>query len=390
MVWLMNRARANPPAEGVWLADLEDPDVVSACLYFGVDFGILQHEFAGYGARPPAAFDVRLYQAARAHSEDLILRDAQDHTGQFDRVADAGFYYSAARGNVFSYAKHGLHAHAGFNIDWGPGDDTGMQPGRGHRMAIMSLDGNYTNVGVAAVGELNPATSVGPVVVTGNFCAASVFYPDHYNRFLVGTVWHDANGNQLYEPGEGAGGVTVLPDHGTFYAVTSGSGGYAIPVTSSGTYEITFSGPGVSAGSTRTVSVGDVSVLLDLVIEETSPAVDLIEAFVARFYEQCLGRTPDEGGLAYWTGALLDGSLTGGDVAWNFVFSQEFLDLDTTDGEFLDVLYRAFWDREPDAGGLSYWLGVLESGTGRDAVLDGFVRSEEFLSLCDRYGIVAY
>ena len=83
-MWLMNRARANPPAEGVWLATSTDPDIADGRNYFSVNTTVLQNEFNGYSAKPPAAFDVRLYNAAKAHSDDLIARDAQDHNGQFD------------------------------------------------------------------------------------------------------------------------------------------------------------------------------------------------------------------------------------------------------------------------------------------------------------------
>lgn len=261
MMWFMNRARANPTQEGIWLATTNDPDVATSRDFFGVDLNLLQNEFASYAPRPPAAFDIRLYNAAKAHSDDLIDRDAQDHTGQFDRVTAAGFSLVSYRGNVFSYAKSGLNAHAGFNIDWGDtdGDGDGMQAGRGHRKAVMSLDGDYTNVGLAAVEVTVPGKTVGPFVVTGNYAQAQNT-TDHYNRFLAGTVWEDKNGNSMYDPGEGIGGVTVTPNQGTYYAITANSGGYAIPLTTSGAYQVTFSGP-VSA--VKTVNVSNDSVLLD-------------------------------------------------------------------------------------------------------------------------------
>ncbi|MDY7077710.1 MAG: hypothetical protein SXV54_12385 [Chloroflexota bacterium] len=269
-VWLMNRARANPTQEGIWLATTDDPDVAGGRNYFGVDIDVLQSEFAGYEPKPPAAFDVRLYNAAKEHSDDLITRDAQDHTGQYDRVIAAGFSPGQYRGNVFSYADSSLNAHAAWNIDWGFGTPDGMQTGRGHRMAIMSVDGDYTNVGIAMVGETNPATDVGPLVSTGNYCYAGSG-DNLYNRFLVGTVWQDSDGDSMYDPGEGIAGVTVTPDSGTYYAVTSNSGGYAIPLTSPGTYEVTFSGP-VSA--VQTVIVGEDSVLLDQAVgAEPAPTV---------------------------------------------------------------------------------------------------------------------
>jgi hypothetical protein len=139
LVWLMNRARRDPAAEGQWLATESNADVASGRVFFQVNTTLLQSEFASYAAKPPAAFDARLYQAAKAHSNDLIARDAQDHNQQFDRITSAGFRYTQARAGVFSYAKSALNAHAAWNIDWGPGDGTGMQPGRGHRLAVMAI-----------------------------------------------------------------------------------------------------------------------------------------------------------------------------------------------------------------------------------------------------------
>ena len=262
MMWLMNRARSDPSAEGNWLATSTDPDVAGGRTYFGVDTAKLIQEFNGYAAKPPAAFDVRLYNAAKEHSQDLINRDAQDHTGQIEAVNASGFQWLAYRGNVFSYAASGLNAHAAYNIDWGNEPD-GMQTGRGHRMAIMSVDGDYTNVGLATLPESNPATSVGPQVNTGNYCKANTGYADHYNTFIVGTVWQDQDGDDMYDPGEGMSGVTVTPSGGVYYAITSNGGGYAIPVTSNGNYTITFSGGGVNT-TRKTITFSGQSVLVDL------------------------------------------------------------------------------------------------------------------------------
>jgi hypothetical protein len=76
MLWLMNRARANPALEGARLAASSEPEVASAITYFGVNTAALQSEFAGYAAKPPAAFDRRLYSAALVHANDLIARNA--------------------------------------------------------------------------------------------------------------------------------------------------------------------------------------------------------------------------------------------------------------------------------------------------------------------------
>lgn len=261
-VWLMNRARQDPPAEGVFLAGLDEFGVAQAVVYFGVDLALLQQEFAALAPKPPAAFDARLYEAALAHSLGLIARDAQDHQGQFDRVEEAGFHAQALRGNVFSYAREALYGHAAFNIDWGGSDGTGMQAGRGHRKAIMSIDGDYTNVGIAAVPELDPVTRVGSSVVTGNYARASTAAADHYNRFLVGTVWQDLDEDDRYDPGEGIEGVTVVPSRGPWFAVTAAGGGYALPVLEPGPVTVEFSGGGVPLHTVQ-ATVGATSLLVD-------------------------------------------------------------------------------------------------------------------------------
>jgi hypothetical protein len=131
------------------------------------------------------------------------------------------------------------------------------------------------------------------LVTTGNFCNANSGRADHFNRFLVGTVWQDLNANDQYDAGEGSGGVEVRPDQGDYYAVTGDSGGYAFPIGQSGTYTVTFSGPGVESGTTRTVVVGSQSVLLDLLYSGGLPggaeAVTGIAAAISQSSAQLSG-----------------------------------------------------------------------------------------------------
>lgn len=273
MMWLMNRARANPTEEGMWLASgAGSAEVNSAINFFNVDTEVLQNEFEAIEAKPPAAFDVRLYNAAKAHSEDLIARDAQDHNGQNDKVTQYGFVRNGARYSVFSFSRNPVYAHAALNIDWGNGTPDGMQVGRGHRAAIMSIGGNYTNVGIAMVPESNPATEVGPLVFSGNYAQASNNAADHYNRFLVGTVWDDTNENGKYDAGEGLAGVEVRPEGADYFAVTGDAGGFSIPMDS-GTYSVAVTGSAIGGRQTHSVSVGEVSVLLDIQDEPTEAEV---------------------------------------------------------------------------------------------------------------------
>ncbi len=277
MLWLLNRARSDPRAEGLWLSDTGDTDVEAAINYFHVDLAIMRQAFDSYPARPPAAFDSRLWSASNEHALDLIARNAQDHTGQLDRVNASGFDYTAWAGIVFSYSKNALYAHAGFNIDWGF-SDTGMQEPPGHRLALMDQAGfnpGLTNAGLAMVPETNPGTQVGPLVMAGSFCQADPNGQDVFNQFLVGTVWEDENQNAMYDPGEGISGVRVAPDRGTYFAVTGVAGGFAVPIQAAGDYVVDFSGGPLPRTIRRPAAVGTVSVLMDFRLDLAAGDVNL-------------------------------------------------------------------------------------------------------------------
>ncbi len=116
-----------------------------------------------------------------------------------------------------------------------------------------------------------------------------------------------------------------------------------------------------------------------------------VEAFVVRFYEQCLNRDPDQVGLNNWVNALMAGTQTGADVAQGFILSPEFISRNTRDDQFLTILYRAFFGREPDSAGYTGWLSALAApDVTRNQVLAGFIGAPEFAALCSQYGIVQY
>ena len=113
----------------------------------------------------------------------------------------------------------------------------------------------------------------------------------------------------------------------------------------------------------------------------------LIKRFVSRFYRLCLNRDPDEKGLDGWTKGLMKKTLNAEDIAKGFIFSREFIERNTSDEDFLSVLYKAFFDRDADILGWNGWLNTLKGGKGRDEVLDGFLNSQEFIDLAGEYGI---
>ena len=144
---------------------------------------------------------------------------------------------------------------------------------------------------------------------------------------------------------------------------------------------------GIPMGVILTIVVCCFLVILGFTRDSFAADRTAVENFVTRFYTLCLDREPDSAGLNGWVSALLDGTQTGSGVANGFVFSQEFINKNTTHEEYLTVLYEAFFNRQPDQGGWDGWLAELNRGTSREDVLNGFIYAQEFNNLCWEYGI---
>ena len=121
-------------------------------------------------------------------------------------------------------------------------------------------------------------------------------------------------------------------------------------------------------------------------VEPPEPA-DKVEAFVTRCYRVILGREPDAGGLAYWVESLKSGKEKASEIINGFVTSNEFVNRHYSDDTAVEILYKAMLGRGSDAGGKNYWLSILSGGNPFAAVINGFCTSTEFKNLCAAYGI---
>lgn len=108
--------------------------------------------------------------------------------------------------------------------------------------------------------------------------------------------------------------------------------------------------------------------------------IDESAASVARLYWGTLDRAPDAAGLRDWTLQLKQGALTLSQEAAAFVGSPEFQAAygALNNGAFVNQLYLNVLDRPAEAGGLSYWTGLLSAGVTRADVTLGFTESTEF------------
>lgn len=117
------------------------------------------------------------------------------------------------------------------------------------------------------------------------------------------------------------------------------------------------------------------------------PQENAITEMVVRFYDFCLCRDPEQEGVEYWSQQLKNGATDGSSLGAGFVFSQEYMEKNTTNSAYLNMLYVVFMGREADEEGFRYWKSQMKNGMTREEVFKCFVESKEYTSLCEEYGI---
>ncbi len=209
-------------------------------------------------------------------------------------------------------------------------------------------------------------------------------------------TWLDGDSNQIL--GGNFAGLAMLAAPGS----GSGSGGEPAPVVSVRSqimrlylaYFLRMPDTGglnywVSA-SRGGMSLATISQLFSESPEFTDRYGSLGNAgFVDQVYQNVMGRSPDSGGRTYWSGRLGSGT-TRGEMMIGFSESDEFVA--NSAGDLFDYdangpvarLYRAYFQRRPDAGGLAYWN---DQEIPLHAISQAFSNSDEFVSL---YGTLSH
>jgi serralysin len=238
MLELINRARANPPAEASRLG---------IALNEGLAAGTITT-----AAKQPLAFSPDLIDAARQHSQEMLDFDYFSHTGRdgstpWGRMANAGYApvhtFSAAENIAWTGSTGSLpntttataHLHEGLFTD----EDI---TGRGHRLNLMDADLKEIGIGIRTGNFASQGKAYIAVMITQDFAALSAA------TFLTGVVYNDSvQHDDFYTPGEGLAGVTISASQGvnSFQTTTFSTGGYSLQLAP-GTYTVTASGPGLS------------------------------------------------------------------------------------------------------------------------------------------------
>ncbi|MBF0204979.1 MAG: CAP domain-containing protein, partial [Desulfamplus sp.] len=185
---LINRARANPDAE--------------ALLYkIPLNEGVSQSSTISSNPKQPLAFNLNLYKAALAHSEDMMTQDYFSHYTNFtnaspsDRAIDQGYDYfsgeniaiNMSTGHLDINQKIATYHHEILFVDEN-------YPNRGHR--VNMLGDSHVEAGVAFVhGDYEEWPNA--VVSTSDFGRGE------NPAYICGVIYNDKNGNSFYDVGEG-------------------------------------------------------------------------------------------------------------------------------------------------------------------------------------------
>ena len=133
---------------------------------------------------------------------------------------------------------------------------------------------------------------------------------------------------------------------------------------------ISLEGLDILTGISR-LSFSDINIALDITAK---PGV------AYRLYKAAFDRAPDLAGLGFWIKALDNGE-TALKMASEFHSSPEFLSLygaNTSNDDYLNLLYNNVLDRDGDTGGHAFWLGHLDAGSvTRERLLIDFSESIE-------------
>lgn len=133
-------------------------------------------------------------------------------------------------------------------------------------------------------------------------------------------------------------------------------------------------------GSVVTAILALIMAMPALVAAPATAQTSEVDAGVRRLYCAYFLREPDQGGMEYWVG-LRDQGVALEAVAANFALSQEFRNTygkQVSTDAFVSLIYRNLFERTPDPGGFDYWVDLIDGGLDRGIVMTYFSESQEY------------
>jgi hypothetical protein len=109
-------------------------------------------------------------------------------------------------------------------------------------------------------------------------------------------------------------------------------------------------------------------------------------------YEQVLDREPSQSEINSWINNFNKGSASAYTLVNAAMFGiergQQVNSMDNKD--YIYFLYNSLFQRSPDLEGLNAWYNRLQSGIGKNEIIQGFVVSQEFANLTGKFNTKPY
>ncbi len=219
----LNRARSDPAA---WAEEMD-----------------LSVSLSSVASQPPLAPNPYLMDSAGTKAEEMADDDYFNHVSQTtgiypNELADDSGY---TLNSIFSLEANNIESiAAGYSSALDAlialiEDD--YSSSKADRALLLSTTTGYQKYREIGVGYGYDSASTYTY-----YWAAHTAYTNSTDTFLTGVVYKDADGDGEFDAGEGLSGVTIMPDQGTYYATSCSTGGYSLPLTTSGTLNLILSG----------------------------------------------------------------------------------------------------------------------------------------------------
>jgi Ca2+-binding RTX toxin-like protein len=248
---LVNRARLDPAGEaarnGIGLND-------------GLASGTITAD-----SKQPLASNGSLATAAQGHSQWMLDTDTFSHTGSGgsnagNRMSAAGYSFTGSWSWGENISWRGTTGTLNLTTSVGTQHSSLFQS-PGHRENI--LDPGFREIGVGV--RTGVFQGYNASMVTENFARSGT------GNFLTGVAYFDADGDKFYTVGEGRGGIRMDARNSSGALVsttTAAAGGYQTKLAA-GTYDVTFSGGGLSAALGITLAIASENIKLDVMGTDT-------------------------------------------------------------------------------------------------------------------------
>ncbi len=248
---LINRARLDPAGEaarnGIGLND-------------GLASGTISAD-----SKQPLAGNGNLATAAQGHSQWMLDTDTFSHTGSGgsnagNRMSAAGYTFTGSWSWGENISWRGTTGTLNLTSSVGIQHNSLFQS-PGHRENM--LDPGFREIGVGV--RTGVYQGYNASMITENFARSGT------GNFLTGVAYFDADGDKFYTVGEGRGGIRMDARNSSGALVsttTAAAGGYQTKLAA-GTYDVTFSGGGLSAALGIAVAIASENIKLDVMGTDT-------------------------------------------------------------------------------------------------------------------------